>query len=178
MGGDEITPQSKGDGVYLCSWVTKGYQPTRRAVSSCSLIEHLLLPLFQARHDMRVSLTFDKGDLTFPIQCKFYAISDSTHLTWGTAIKNLEVESVGTFESGAAPFQTFPAKRVLFKQEQINSFAKHNNTVLDIVTQNKRAQYTPQQLSLQLVYCCQCSGLITCWPTYDCRTVGTTTPPS
>lgn len=37
MGGDEITPDKKeereGMTEYKCSWLTNGYQPTRRAVS-------------------------------------------------------------------------------------------------------------------------------------------------
>lgn len=64
---------------------------------------------------MRVCLKFDSGELAFPLQCKFYDQTDSTHLTWGTPLKMLEVESTGNFQSGAAPYQTFPPKRISYK---------------------------------------------------------------
>ena len=64
---------------------------------------------------MRVCFKFDSGELAFNLQAKFYAQTDSTHLTWGTPLKMIEVESTGNFQKGAAPYQTFPPKSLTFK---------------------------------------------------------------
>ena len=42
MGGDELTPDSsqerEGKMEYKCSWLTNGYQPTRKGVSDSNVI--------------------------------------------------------------------------------------------------------------------------------------------
>ena len=66
---------------------------------------------------MRICFKFDSGELVLPLQCKFYSQADSTHLTWGTPLKVIEVESTGNFMEGgsAGPYQTFPPKAIAFK---------------------------------------------------------------
>lgn len=70
---------------------------------------------FQARNDLRIALKFADGELVFPVQVKFYPVSDTTHIVWGTIMKSIELESTGNFQPGASPHQRFPVKKFSFK---------------------------------------------------------------
>lgn len=53
----------------------------------------------------------------FPFQTKFYAVTSGTHLTWGTEVKQIQIEGSGEFgkgSTGGAGFQTFTPTNVTF----------------------------------------------------------------
>ncbi|XP_003383766.1 PREDICTED: CB1 cannabinoid receptor-interacting protein 1-like [Amphimedon queenslandica] len=103
MGSDEITPDKKTEEskgiIYSLSWFTNGYKPTKKG----------------ARNDLRIGFKFAQGELIFPAQVKFYPLSDSTHVVWGTVMKSIDLESTGNFQPGASPHQRFPLKRASIK---------------------------------------------------------------
>ena len=84
---------------YSLVWFTNGYQPTKKSV----------------RNELRISFKFTDGELVFPVQAKFYPFSDTTHLTWGTPLRAIELDSAGNFQQGASSYQNFSIRKTTFK---------------------------------------------------------------
>ena len=102
LGGDSITPDSstKNDDAttYNFTWFTNGFRPTSSG----------------KRNDLRCCFKFEGAELATNFQVKFYGLGSSSHLTWGTAVRNIELEAKMQTD-GAVPFQNLIPSKVSFK---------------------------------------------------------------
>ena len=103
IGGDDITPDSKVKKEncveYKFAWFTNGYAATTNG----------------KRHELHIVFVFDSAKLVTNFQVKFYPITKSSHLTWGTEIHRIELEGRGNLDgAGAAGFESLVPTNIKF----------------------------------------------------------------
>ena len=102
IGGDIITPDSSTKNndstTYNFTWLTNGFKPTSSG----------------RRNDLRCCFKFEGAELATTLQVKFYSLGNASHLTWGTAIRSIELEAKIQTD-GAVPFQNLIPSKVNFR---------------------------------------------------------------
>ena len=107
IGGDSVTPDStkeEGDHTdYEFAWITNGFKPTQSG----------------RRSDLRFAFRFPHAEFSTSFQVKFYAVTKSSNLTWGTEVKRIELEGRGIGRAasgdGATPLLNLSPTKVTFK---------------------------------------------------------------
>ena len=104
IGGDEMRPDSSKSTDSSCdytfTWLTSGFQPTKSG----------------QRSDLAFMFKFENAEVVNTFQVKMYAREKSSHLTWGTEVKRIELEVRGVEPvTSAAPLKTYAPSNVSFK---------------------------------------------------------------
>lgn len=104
IGGDEIVADTCKEGdnscVYQFSWLTSGFQPTKSG----------------QRSELNFTFKFENAEVVNTFQVKMYSREKSSHITWGTEIRRMELEVRGVEPmSSATPYKTLAPTNVSFK---------------------------------------------------------------
>lgn len=104
IGGDEMSPDSTKEGDngcdYVFTWLTSGFQPTKSG----------------QRSELAFIFKFENAEVVNTFQVKMYSREKSSHLTWGTEVKRIELEVRGMEPTtGATPYKNLAPTNVTFK---------------------------------------------------------------
>ena len=85
---------------YTFTWLTSGFQPTKSG----------------QRSELSFIFKFEHAEVANSFQVKMYSREKSSHLTWGTEVRRIELEVRGMESSaGAAPYKTLAPTKINYK---------------------------------------------------------------